>query len=76
MFIGLDDEIDGMVHLSDIDWNKSGEEAKKEYKKGDVVKAGVSEIDVDKERISLRIKIEFIPIEFKCDHQTQEYSIL
>ena len=57
MFIGLEDDIDGMVHLSDIDWNKSGEEAIKDYKKGDLVKAGVSEIDVEKERISLSIKM-------------------
>jgi small subunit ribosomal protein S1 len=57
LFVGLEDDIDGMVHLSDIDWNVSGEEAIKNYKKGDVVTAGVSEIDVEKERISLSIKM-------------------
>ena len=45
------------ISISDIDWNKSGEEAIKDYKKGDFVKAGVSEIDVEKERISLSIKM-------------------
>ncbi|MEM9682035.1 MAG: 30S ribosomal protein S1 [Pseudomonadota bacterium] len=56
LFIGLSGEIDGMVHLSDLDWNKSGEEAIAAYKKGDVVKAKVLDVDVDKERISLGIK--------------------
>jgi small subunit ribosomal protein S1 len=45
-----------MVHLSDIDWNKSGEEAIQDYNKGDVVKAKVLDVDVEKERISLGIK--------------------
>ena len=56
MFIGLDGDVDGMVHLSDLDWKKPGEEAIKEYKKGDHVKAQVLEVDVEKERISLGIK--------------------
>ena len=56
LFIGLDNDIDGMVHLSDIDWNVSGEEAVARYKKGDVVKAKVLDVDVEKERISLGIK--------------------
>ncbi len=56
LFVGLIGEIDGMVHLSDLDWNKSGEEAVKDYKKGDVVKAKVLDIDVEKERVSLGIK--------------------
>jgi small subunit ribosomal protein S1 len=56
LFIGLDNDIDGMVHLSDIDWNASGEEAVSRYKKGDVVKAKVLDVDVEKERISLGIK--------------------
>ncbi|MEM8986056.1 MAG: 30S ribosomal protein S1 [Pseudomonadota bacterium] len=56
LFIGLDDDIDGMVHLSDLDWNKSGEEAIKDYKKGDMVKAKVLDIDPEKERISLGVK--------------------
>jgi small subunit ribosomal protein S1 len=56
MFIGLDGHIDGMVHLSDLDWNRPGEEAIKDYHKGDVVKAVVLDVDPDKERISLGIK--------------------
>jgi len=56
LFVGLDNDIDGMVHLSDIDWNVSGEEAVARYKKGDVVKAKVLDVDVEKERISLGIK--------------------
>ncbi len=56
LFIGLDDDIDGMVHLSDIDWNSSGEEAMAHYKKGDMVKAQVLDVDVEKERIGLGIK--------------------
>jgi len=56
MFIGLEDGVDGMVHLSDLDWNRPGEEALAEYNKGDEVKAVVLEVDSDKERISLGIK--------------------
>ncbi len=56
LFVGLDGGIDGMVHLSDLDWSKSGEEALKDYKKGDTVKAVVLEADAEKERISLGIK--------------------
>ena len=56
LFIGLDGDMDGMAHLSDLDWNKSGEEAIAEYKKGDVVKAVILDVDTDKERISLGIK--------------------
>ncbi len=56
LFVGLDGDIDGMVHLSDIDWNRSGEDAIQDYNKGDVVKAVVTDIDIDKERISLSIK--------------------
>ena len=56
LFVGLVGEIDGMVHLSDIDWEKSGEEAIKDYKKGDTVKVKVLDVDVEKERISLGIK--------------------
>ncbi|MDG2521356.1 30S ribosomal protein S1 [Caulobacter segnis] len=56
LFIGLDNDIDGMVHLSDIDWTVPGEEAMARYKKGDVVKARVLDVDVEKERISLGIK--------------------
>ena len=56
LFVGITDDMDGMVHLSDLDWNKAGEEAIKEYKKGDVVKAKVLDVDSEKERISLGIK--------------------
>jgi small subunit ribosomal protein S1 len=56
LFVGLPGEIDGMVHLSDLDWNKPGEEAIKDYNKGDMVKVRVLDIDVEKERISLGIK--------------------
>ncbi len=56
LFIGLDGDVDGMVHLSDIDWKRSGEEAIKDYKKGDTVKAKVLDVDQEKERISLGIK--------------------
>src|SRR5579885_804934 len=56
LFIGLPGDIDGMVHLSDIDWNKPGEEAINDYKKGDTVRVRVLDIDVEKERISLGMK--------------------
>jgi small subunit ribosomal protein S1 len=56
LFIGLDSGVDGMVHLSDLDWQKAGEEAIKDYKKGDTVKAIVLDVDSTKERISLGIK--------------------
>jgi len=56
LFIGLESGVDGMVHLSDIDWNQAGEEAIKEFNKGDMVKAQVLDVDVEKERISLGIK--------------------
>ena len=56
LFIGLPGEIDGMVHLSDLDWEKPGEEAVKAYKKGDNVKVKVLDVDVEKERVSLGVK--------------------
>ena len=56
LFVGLSFELDGMVHMSDIDWDKSGEEAMQGFSKGDMVKAKVLDIDVGKERISLGIK--------------------
>ena len=56
LFVGLGNDIDGMIHLSDLDWEKTGEEAVKDHKKGDLVKAKVTDIDVEKERISLSIK--------------------
>ena len=56
LFLGLDNDIDGMVHLSDIDWSVPGEEAITRYHKGEMVKARVLDVDVEKERISLGIK--------------------
>ncbi len=56
LFIGLDNGVDGMVHMSDISWDLPGEEAIKNYKKGDMVKAVVLDVDTEKERISLGIK--------------------
>jgi small subunit ribosomal protein S1 len=56
LFIGLDNGIDGMVHLSDLDWQKAGDEVIKDYKKGDNVKAIVLDVDGSKERISLGVK--------------------
>jgi len=56
LFIGLDGDVDGMVHLSDLDWQKPGEQALDEYNRGDMVKAKVLDVDVEKERISLGIK--------------------
>ncbi len=56
LFVGLPGEIDGMVHMSDISWEKSGEDAIAEYKKGEVVQVKVLDIDIAKERISLGIK--------------------
>jgi small subunit ribosomal protein S1 len=56
LFVGLDSGVDGMVHLSDLDWSRPGDEAIKDYKKSDVVKAVVLEADIEKERISLGIK--------------------
>src|SRR5213078_981726 len=56
LFIGVDGEIDGMVHLSDIDWSRPGEDAIKDYKRGDQVKVKVLDVDIEKERISLGIK--------------------
>ncbi|MEM6387469.1 MAG: 30S ribosomal protein S1 [Pseudomonadota bacterium] len=56
LFVGLDNDIDGMVHLSDISWDQRGEDAIQDFRKGDEVKAAVTEVDVEKERISLSIK--------------------
>ncbi len=56
LFIGLSGKIDGMAHLSDLSWEKPGEEALQDYKKGDMVKARVLDVDVEKERISLGVK--------------------
>jgi small subunit ribosomal protein S1 len=56
LFLGMEGDIDGMVHLSDLDWNRPGEQVIEEYKKGDMLKAVVLDVDVEKERISLGLK--------------------
>jgi len=56
LFIGLDGDVDGMVHLSDLDWNRPGEQVIEEFKKGDVIQAQVLDVDIEKERISLGVK--------------------
>jgi small subunit ribosomal protein S1 len=56
LFLGLDGDVDGMVHLSDLDWKRPGEQVIDDFKKGDKVRAQVLDVDVEKERISLGIK--------------------
>jgi len=56
LFIGLEGDIDGMVHLSDLSWDERGEEALQKYERGHVVQAVVSDVDIEKERVSLSIK--------------------
>jgi small subunit ribosomal protein S1 len=56
LFLGLDGDIDGMIHLSDLDWNRPGEQVIEEFHKGDVLRAVVLDVDVEKERISLGLK--------------------
>ncbi len=56
LFVGLEGDIDGMVHLSDISWDQRGEDAIQDYRKGDTVQAIVSEVDIERERVSLSIK--------------------
>jgi len=56
LFIGLEGDVDGMVHLSDLDWKRPGEQVIEEFKKGDMVRAQVLDVDVEKERISLGVK--------------------
>jgi len=64
LFVGMPGEIDGMVHLSDIDWNRAGEDAVHDYRKGQVIRVKVLDVDVEKERISLGIKqLEADPFE-------------
>src|SRR5258708_17411482 len=64
LFVGLPGEIDGMVHMSDIDWNRAGEDAINDYRKGDAVRVKVLDVDIEKERISLGIKqLESDPFE-------------
>jgi len=56
LFVGVSDELDGMIHLTDLSWSRSGEEVLAEYKKGQTVKVRVLDIDAEKERISLGVK--------------------
>jgi small subunit ribosomal protein S1 len=56
LFIGLDGDVDGMVHLSDLDWTRPGEQAIEDFKKGDRVRAKVLDVDVEKERIAIGVK--------------------
>ena len=56
LFVGVSEELDGMVHLTDLAWNKAGEEALSDYKKGQMIKVKVLDIDAEKERISLGVK--------------------
>jgi small subunit ribosomal protein S1 len=56
LFLGLEGDVDGMVHLSDLDWKLPGEQVIDNYKKGDIVRAQVLDVDVEKERISLGVK--------------------
>src|SRR5262250_2353957 len=68
LFVGLPGDIDGMVHLSDIDWSRAGEDAVQDYRKGQMVKVKVLDVDVEKERISLGIKqLEADPFEAGVD---------
>lgn len=56
LFVGLEDEIDGMVHMSDLDWNLSGDDALAAFSKGQTVEAVVLDVDMEKERVSLGVK--------------------
>ncbi len=76
LFIGLDNDIDGMVHLSDLDWNVSGEEAIQRFRKGEMVKAKVLDVDVEKERISLGIKqLGGDPMQDESFHKGQTVTV-
>ncbi|MFO0388964.1 MAG: 30S ribosomal protein S1 [Alphaproteobacteria bacterium] len=68
LFIALDSEIDGLIHHSDLSWSEAGDVAIKNYKKGDVIKAKILAMDVEKERISLGVKqLENDPFESEFD---------
>ncbi len=72
LFVGLPGDIDGMVHLSDIDWSRPGETAIQDFRKGDQVKVKVLDVDIDKERISLGIKqLESDPFESALGRMTK-----
>ncbi|BBK45023.1 30S ribosomal protein S1 [Allostella vacuolata] len=72
LFVGLPGDIDGMVHLSDLDWSRPGETAIQDFRKGDQVKVKVLDVDIDKERISLGIKqLESDPFESALGKMTK-----
>lgn len=76
MFIGLEGDIDGLVHLSDISWSESGEEAIRRYKKGDEVEAIILAIDPERERVSLGIKqLEGNPVEEFLEKHDKDATI-
>ncbi|AKQ33568.1 30S ribosomal protein S1 [Candidatus Coxiella mudrowiae] len=76
MFIGLEGDIDGLVHLSDISWSESGEEAIRRYKKGDEVEAIILAIDPERERVSLGIKqLEGNPVEEFLEKHDRDATI-
>jgi small subunit ribosomal protein S1 len=77
LFLGLDGDVDGMVHLSDLDWSKPGDELIKEFKKGDTVKAMVLDVDSSKERISLGIKqLQGDPMESTAAGELKKGSVV
>ncbi|MFN3313008.1 MAG: 30S ribosomal protein S1 [Hyphomonas sp.] len=77
LFVGLGPDLDGMVHINDISWDKAGEQAIEAYTKGDKVKAKVLDVDIDKERISLGIKqLSGDPIEAASDAGAKRGSIV
>lgn len=76
IFIGLDGDIDGLVHLNDISWNEAGEEAIRQYKKGDEIEAVILAIDPERERISLGIKqLENDPLAQFCNEHPKGSAI-
>ncbi len=77
LFVKVDDNIDGLIHLNDLSWNDSAEEEIKKYKKGDKVKSKVLEIDPDKERIALGIKqLEKDPFEEAVKEKLKKGSLI
>lgn len=75
LFLGLEGDVDGMIHLSDLDWTRSGEQAMADYKKGDTIKAVILDIDVDKERISLGVK-QLTPDPFESGAETKKGDVV
>ena len=66
LFVGLPGDIDGMVHLSDIDWQKPGEQAIADYKKGDMVRVKLLDVDVEKERKATQQRIYLCCVKRRC----------